>query len=91
MDVTCRVGALEFRLSRVEHHRFDAVDTRPFTLLADGTEVRSTTQGPVPYLVVDHRNESEGLARIEYWDAVSTSEAPIRGLITICEAMGGQY
>ena len=29
----------------------------------------------------------EATARIEYWEPVRASEAPIRGLITVCEAL----
>ena len=87
MDVLCNVGAMQFRLTRVEHHRFAPPETRPFTLLPDGTEVRRTTASPVPYLVVDHRGDDEAPARIEYWEPVRNSEAPVRGLITVCEAL----
>lgn len=90
MDVLCNVGAMQFRLARVEHHSFAHLETQPFTLLPDGTEVRRTTM-PAPYLVVDHRGDDEATARIEYWEPVRASEAPIRGLITVCEAFGSRF
>ena len=91
MDVVCNVGAMQFRLARVEHHRFAPLETRAFTLLPDGTEVRRTTTSPVPYLVVDHRKDDEAPARIEFWEPVRGSEAPIRGLITVCDALGSRF
>ncbi len=91
MDVVCRLGALEFRLSRVVHQALPEMDSHPFLLLADGTEVRRTTDSAAPYLVVDHRGDFDGLARVEYWEAVGAAEAPVGGLITVCEALGGLY
>lgn len=86
MDVVCNVGAMQFRLARVEHHNLARLETQPFTLLPDGTEVRRTIMA-APYLVVDHRGDDEATARIEYWEPVRASEAPILGLITVCEAL----
>lgn len=91
MDVLCKLGALEFRLSRVVHRLLPEVNSRPFLLLPDGTEVRRTTEGATPYLVVDHRGAFDGVARVEYWEAVGAAEAPVGGLITVCEALAGQY
>ncbi len=91
MDVLCNVGAMQFRLARVEHHRFEPLETRPFALLPDGTEVRRTTTAVATYLVVDHRGDDNAPARIEYWEPVRASEAPIRGLITVCEAFGSRF
>lgn len=91
MDVLCRLGALEFRLSRVVHKALPEMESRPFLLLADGTEVRRTTEGITPYLLVDHRGAFDGMARVEYWEAVGASEAPVGGLITVCEALSAQY
>ncbi len=91
METTCRLGALEFRLAKVVHQAMPAVDSRPFLLLPDGTEVRRTTQDVAPYLLVDHRSRFDGVARVEYWEAVSSPEAPLAGLITVCDALQSQY
>lgn len=91
MDVLCRLGALEFRLARVEHQALPEMDSHPFLLLPDGTEVRRTTEGLTPYLVVDHRDDVAGMARVEYWETVNTAEAPVRGLITLCDALSRRY
>lgn len=91
MDVVCKLGALEFRLMRVEHQPLPELESRPFLLLPDGTEVRRTTGSASPCLVVDHRHDFEGLARIEYWESVGAQEGPTGMLMTVCDALVQPY
>ena len=87
MELTCSVGAVNFRFARVEHRADARFEGQPFILLPDGTEVRRLEMKSRDYLVVDHRPDIDQPARVEYWETMNAPETPLSGLLVICDAI----
>lgn len=81
------IGALRFRLSRLETgHIVPQPHCEPFMLLDDGTEVQTFMREARRYLLVDHRRDDAGPARIEFWEPLDAGEGGLAGLFTLCDA-----
>lgn len=87
MELTCSLGAVDFRLARVEHRVDGRFEGAPFMLLPDGTEVRRVETHSGMYLVIDHRPDSGLPARVEFWETMNAPEGSLSGLLAICDAI----
>jgi hypothetical protein len=85
-ELIASIGPLQFRLSRVEHPAVSPnFAAEPFLFL-DGTEVELCSNGPETYLLVDHRGDERGPARIEFWECLGSPELELVGLYTVTNA-----
>lgn len=84
---TATLGPLQMRLASVEYRAFRAECPEPFLLLEDGTEVQVFHRGSERYLLVDHRRDSHGPARVEFWELESSPECRVSGLYAVVEAL----
>lgn len=86
MELSTSVGVIEFRLSASRVRSLPSVQSRPFTLLEDGTEVRLLIAGDARYLLVDHRRDPDRPAHVEFWECTATPELELAGLWAMCDA-----
>ncbi len=82
------IGAVRFRLARAQQGAFEAVETEPFLLLGDGTEVRRSRREGISFLLVDHRGGGGGHTRVEFWECLAPPELErLGGLYVLCDAV----
>lgn len=86
MEQAVAIGPVRFTFSHVEHRRIALLAVRPFSTLADGTEVHSGFEDGRLYLVVDHREDADALSRVELWRSETSPELPLEGLYALCDA-----
>ncbi len=86
-ELVAHLGPLTLKLSAVEHRVVPRIDGSGFMRLGDGTEV-SVAGGAEPYLFIDHRRNTDGPCRVEYWECATSPEGNIRGLVIMADAAG---
>jgi hypothetical protein len=80
------IGAMRFRLSRLEYPAVSPeFSGKPFLCL-DGTDVEVCGEGSEKFLFVDHRRDRRGPARIEFWESIGATEGELAGLYAVSDA-----
>jgi hypothetical protein len=80
------IGAMRFRLSRLEYRAVSPeFSGKPFLFL-DGTDVEVCGDGSEKFLFVDHRRDRSGPARIEFWECIGSTEDELAGLYAVSDA-----
>ena len=87
-SLTADVGPLAFRLAHIQTGPFDASGAQGLLTLEDGTSVKRWARGEDVFLLVDHRSDPHGPARIEFWECATSAEFELGGLFALCDAYG---
>ena len=87
-DMVATIGAMRFRLSRLEYPVVPPEVTGEPFLTLDGYEVELCSYGGEQFLVIDYRRGRCGPARVEFWECLDASEGRLAGLYAMTDAGG---
>lgn len=86
MELTATIGPLRFRYRSANTVHLSPLALRPL-LVASGDPVSVLERGEPHTLVIDHRTQDQGLARVETWELDGPTEAAVRRLLVLSDAL----